>query len=337
METFSSTPGLPPIPVEIVSRVQPKLIRIDPPLIHPRDLLAMSILPGATFVLMAVALYLLDEPRPGVPAGPSTMWQASLALTALGVVVASIVGGGGWLLNRRRAAYLREQTDRERDLDIPDPPYIVESRRNHDLTPHQELRQIVMNFITTENPARPWVVASGMVRMPVIDTRSFQPEIIAPGRGIWDAAAMGSLLVVGIFALAWLVPAISPWPIFTDRGGMMLLVTCLFAAPLVIRWLWRCYIRPRYIRLAPGIVQFIEYGLFRRKPKIESFPIRPGTLVIMENRAYRDVTLTIYRDKKGHTIDLSGLRDAPRAIEMCWHALLSPAPTPPLDETELVG
>lgn len=337
METQPPLPRLPPIPVDIVSRVQPKLIRIDPPLVHSRDLLAMSILPGATFVLMAVALYLLDEPRPGAPAGPSKMWQASVALTALGVVIAGVVGGGGWLLNRRRAAYLRELADRDRDLDIPDPPYIVETRRKHNLTPYQELRQIVSDFLSAERQARPWVIASGMVRMPVIDTRTFQPEIIAPARGLWDAAAIGSLLVVLVFGVAWLVPAISPWPIFTDRGGTALLIACLFAAPLVVRWLWRLYIRPRYIRLAPGIVQFIEYGIFRKKPKIEEFPILPGTLAIMENRSFRDVTLTIYRDKKAYSLALSGLRDSPRAIEMCWHALLSPAPTPPLDDTELLG
>ncbi len=104
-------------------------------------------------------------------------------------------------------------------------------------------------------------------------------------------------------------------------------------------WLWRTTVRPTYVRLAPGVVQVLEYRLRSSKPTIRSYPMLPGTLVIVRQdvKARRPTSVQFVRGEQSDVLPVSQMKDPDDAMQHIWYALLSTAPTPPLSDEELVG
>lgn len=318
-----------------LSRPAPKLIRIPPRLSHPRDLMAMSVLPGFAMILMAVALVLLDQPHVG-STGPSKIVTAAWWLGGAGVLLATLIGGLAWSLNRRRARYLkdcrREQETSESGGEVFSRKHGGRGRRS----PEEQLRDIVIEYVTGRHP-RAWIVCTGMVRMPAPDPMPFEPEIIFPGRLIWTYGAIASVVIAGLLFLLWLAPVVQPLPTIYSEHPLLLIFVLLIAGPVVFRWFWITVIRPTYIRIAPGMIQVIEYRWRKRRPTIRSFPIDGGTLAVFTNQLWSDLSLSLRRDGVTESFALSGIRNAAAVQALVWRALLSPAATPPLSDEALVG
>jgi hypothetical protein len=92
-----------------------------------------------------------------------------------------------------------------------------------------------------------------------------------------------------------------------------------------------------YYRLAPGVVQVVRFGLFRRKPAIVSFPMGAGTLVVVSALGKTELRIAFKRGEQERRINIVKMRNLDKVAEQFWWALLSTAPTPPMSEDELVG
>ena len=138
---------------------------------------------------------------------------------------------------------------------------------------------------------------------------------------------------------------------------------CLVAVIWGILFTWRSVLRPRYIRLAPGVVQVMQYNwLGLGRPTIRSYTMDAGTLVIVSQadavvaqadvnwdavptwrrsqvalRTLGRVRVILSRGKMKDTIDFTNMHDPTDALTSIWQAILSTAPTPRLSDTELVG
>ena len=191
-----------------------------------------------------------------------------------------------------------------------------------------------------ENPDEPLpatIVSFGEPDAPEVGDLYFEPEIITPTGAIWKqlfwvlpAAALIALWMLDY--LHWL----PPWIPSIGRMLGSFLYFFVAAAVVLVSWAWKAMLRPRYIRMAPGVIQVLTFGYSRSKPTIRSYPVEPGTLAIFA-RLGRHLVLTLSRGENQDIIAFSRMRDTKRRIERAWQALLSTAPTPPLSEEELVG
>jgi hypothetical protein len=91
-----------------------------------------------------------------------------------------------------------------------------------------------------------------------------------------------------------------------------------------------------YVRMAPGVIQILQYGSFKSKPEIRSYPMEAGTVACFA-RIGKSIFLTLGRGFHKDTLFFSHMRQPQQWIERTWRALLSTAATPPLSEDELVG
>jgi hypothetical protein len=103
-----------------------------------------------------------------------------------------------------------------------------------------------------------------------------------------------------------------------------------------VLWAWRAGIRPSYLRLAPGIVQVLQYGLRRTKPVIRSYPLTAGTVIVV-SREGKLIKVALGRAGQKDTLSFKHMRRPAEAIEHFWQAVLSTAPIPALSDEELVG
>jgi len=110
---------------------------------------------------------------------------------------------------------------------------------------------------------------------------------------------------------------------------------------VAVTWVWRTAIRPTYIRMAPGMIQILEFRYRQSKPTSRSYPLDAGTIAVLRGKATGGKTsslvLTLLRGEQQDKIELWRMQKRDKAIERAWQALLSTAPTPPLSNEGLVG
>jgi hypothetical protein len=120
-------------------------------------------------------------------------------------------------------------------------------------------------------------VCLGAIDVPEIADYRFEPVIFMPTDIL--RRRLG-LIPVGAAALGvWLVDRLG-WP--TLPGGLphgALEYYLLGGVVIAAIWAWRAGVRPRYFRLAPGVVQAIRFGLIGQRPAIQSYPMVGGTVV----------------------------------------------------------
>ncbi len=181
------------------------------------------------------------------------------------------------------------------------------------------------------------IVNFGEPDVPDVGEMHFEPEIITPTGAIWKRL---SWVLVGVVLLGlWLLDYLGWLPeelpsIRRFSGGFMYLF--VMAVGVFITWVWRSAIRPTYIRMAPGIIQVLEYRYSRSKPTIRGYPMEAGTLAVF-TRVHKNLVLTLTRDGNKDVLSFSRMRHPEQRIERAWQALLSTAPAPPLSDEELVG
>jgi hypothetical protein len=101
-------------------------------------------------------------------------------------------------------------------------------------------------------------------------------------------------------------------------------------------WVWKSGIRPTYFRLAPGIIQVLEYRLWHRKPAVRNYPMQAGTLIVVRREA-KSLHATLLRDDRKDALPFRQLRRPAPVVEHFWRAVLSTAPIPALSDEELIG
>ncbi len=174
------------------------------------------------------------------------------------------------------------------------------------------------------------IICFGLIDVPKVNNELFEPVIITPTRYLWRM--LWPLPLALAVAGLWAAAHFDPW-------RFPLVVLGLAAAALAI-WLYRASVRPTYVRLAPGIVQIMRFGLRAGRPTIRSYPLIAGTTVMLVNTHIETSTRLTVRLACGAMHDelpLKQMRNHAQLVEQVWRALLSTAPTPPLSDEELVG
>jgi hypothetical protein len=181
------------------------------------------------------------------------------------------------------------------------------------------------------------IVCFGHADVPAVGELHFEPEIITPTGAVWRQLIW--LVVAGVVVALLLLDylhVLPPWVpgIRHFFGGFAYFLVAGVIALAV--WVWRGMIRPTYVRMAPGVIQVLEYRYSKTKPTIRSYPMEPGTLAIF-TRIRKHLILTLARGERKDMLLFSRMQQPERKIERTWQALLSTAPTPPLSDEDLVG
>ncbi|MBU0641541.1 MAG: hypothetical protein KKB50_22000 [Planctomycetes bacterium] len=198
----------------------------------------------------------------------------------------------------------------------------------------------VLAGMESDGPPAARIVCLGVVDVPKVGERQFEPLIITPSQRVHWA---GGLLKVFLALLVWWLVERSQLfttPILpTPNAGLVFLV--LAGVLATVFWAWQCLVRPTYVRLAPGMVQLLEYRYRRTEPIVRSYPIDSGTTVIVRGDAAgllgRRISVSLrcgQHQDRFHQPVTDETRELERHI---WYALLSTAPTPPLSDEHLVG
>lgn len=322
------------------TRRLPLIIRVPPPRtagsgVQPWVFWIVVVSIGLAPVIPAVALLLALRPPWAVPG----LGGALLAGVIMVVVVWRVARRYQQRLDARWSEHRREYDARSRDVE-PDPVAAAISRKWHRRS-HLPESEVVLEAIRAHPPPRPpraRVVCLGPMDIPEVGDLRFEPVIITPTRYLWRRLWIVPL-AVALFGL-WLFGKLGAWPGLEHMplGAFGYFLVVGIAAAAV--WVWRTAIHPTYLRLAPGMLQVVEFGLGKAKPTIRSYPMQPGTVAIMINpsaRPNRRLTLTLARGENGDEIPLWQMQQPAEAAERIWQALLSTAPTPPLSDEELVG
>lgn len=255
------------------------------------------------------------------------------------IVLASTVFLSWWprhvkRAQQRHAAYLTRFRERGED---PIALELATRWRTSRGLPDNEVKAVLAASPATDS-SRGRIVCLGKIEVPEVGDIFFEPEIITPTR--YFARQLVFIPIAGALIFLWLLQqagVIPGKPIQLGSFGYFLAMGFGVGAA----WVWRTAIRPTYIRLAPGVVQIMEYHYGKRKPTIRSYPADGKTLAILRGKttgkAPRNLTLTLLRGQQKDSIELWRTRKRDNAIERTWQALLSTAPTPPLSEEELVG
>jgi hypothetical protein len=204
--------------------------------------------------------------------------------------------------------------------------------------PKTDAIRAALRGVPGSNPQPARVVCLGMIDVPRIDDVFFEPEIITPTRAIgshlWFIPAAVVVLALWFLQLMGVIPGRA---INIGSFGYILAMGVSAGAMCI----WRSAIRPTYIRMAPGIVQILEYHHSRGKPKIRSYPLDGDTLAIVRGPTTSPkpghLTLTLVRDAQEDTLELGRMRKRDALIERTWRAMLSTARTPPLSDEALIG
>ena len=124
------------------------------------------------------------------------------------------------------------------------------------------------------------ILCLGGVEVPDILELPFEPFIITPTQYLWRR--LGSIAFAAIFVSLWLLSWTRMVPARIRLNLMGLWWLGVSGLSVAATWLWRTTVRPRYIRLAPGIVQVLEYSIFGRHRGTRNYEMCRGTTVFVE-------------------------------------------------------
>ncbi|MBU0638586.1 MAG: hypothetical protein KKB50_06955 [Planctomycetes bacterium] len=274
-----------------------------------------------------------------VVGGGGTVWQWLLIMAVIYVGVAIVVVVHRALVNR--AYRVQQQTFREkRGNDRSDPliAALCQAWPTPDRVPTIDaVRAALRAAPGADTTERAWIVCFGEADVPEVGALHFEPEIVTPTGAVWrqliwlaiaGVPATWCLLDVLHLLPGWIPPTrsfIGCFAYFLTAGIMALAI-----------WVWRGMIRPTYLRLAPGIIQVLQYRFRADKPTIRSYPMEPGTLAVFTRIRKRQI-LALSRSEQSDTLAFSQMRHTQLRVDQTWRALLSSASTPPLSTDELLG
>ena len=267
-------------------------------------------------------------------------WLPVIAMMSAILVIYPLVFAFVWSL--RNLFVVRERTKfAEKFPDVAADP-LAQKVSNHwthnnRRSPLNELRTILEASLPASRRGAVIVVIGDIETPASPGDVVFDPVIITPtqylGRRlivIWIAAALFAYWLIARFKLL-------PIPQFNLRGLGGLFA---FAGVMMVRWFWQSAVRPTYFRLAPGVIQKFTYLLRGQAPKVQSFPMAAGTMIVLHylKRQRWGRLRAVISDGTRHCVLTIGLiRNRKQVATDFWNSVLSTAPTPQLSQTELVG
>ena len=315
-----------------ITRTPPEIIFVPPPdgSGMPRKRIVAIVNACIIGSVISIAFFIAG----GVP-----VWLWIVSIGSVFLAVAIIVALRSWLVIRAHRA-LRRAFLEKHPADQTDPLVAALSRvwKEPDRVPKSaDVRAALEECSSDTDNKTARVICFGQPDVPDVGELYFEPEIITPTGTVWRQllwmVIAGALIALCLLDYLGVLPAWVP----INRGFVWGFMYFFVAGAIALGiWVWKGMIRPTYIRMAPGIIQVLEYRYSKSKPTIRGYPMRPGTLAIF-TRIRKHLVLTLSRGEHKDVLSFSRMRQSEQRIERAWQALLSTAPTPPLSDEELVG
>lgn len=219
-----------------------------------------------------------------------------------------------------------------------------------------------LDAIQQDDPPRARLVLLGAVEPLPTGDYFFEPEIIPTtrllGRNVYFAYALA--FIAALFGLQHfrVIPRVPiPWQAFGQPITMGLI--------FVVAWIWRGLLRPTYIRITPGMVEFMCYRWFwHNHAQVRRYPIESGTTIaVCEWVSYsaiwgsgtwdeathewrqrgrkrsktRITSFGFFRGNHQDTIQLGSMSKPDEVMDVLWRAILSRVVLRPMGDDELLG
>lgn len=302
------------------TRLAPQIVRVLPP--------ESPGISRVVFVVAILALVLILLPACLIP------FPANLALVALPTaLLLFLVFFNRYMLRRtrrRRAEFLVAFPDLQADPISVRLGKLWQQTRSNPPKAEAVSKELSGADVPTCPSAR--IICFGPVAIPEVGDVRFEPYIVSATAFLWRRLLSVPIALVVI--LFWLLQSAHVIP-----GGRVNLGGFTYVIALgvgtTVTWIWRGAIRPTYVRMAPGIIQVLEYGLRRGKPVIRDYPMEAGTLVLVAPWQ-KGVQVTLWRQDRKDILPMSHLHNRAEAAERLWQALLSTAPIPRMSDEELI-
>ena len=303
------------------TRPDPIIIRVLPPKQKPysRGAVWVSIIILGVSIVSGIYVHVWGE---GMGRGlfPMIVWLLS-AFTVIQIV-------GTNRSPQKRDDFVRSLPESRAEWD--EEPWASMWRSTNSPPSADELVQATLKAGLPSN--RALVFCVGFISVPKVDEARFEPVVIPMSSFLWPRVVFALVAFAMVAGWALQVVGILPGPrwsfgafVFTGAG-----------IALLGSMIWRASLRPRYIRVAPGIVQILNYEFQRKKPTVRDYPIESGTTVIVSDLP-AEPKLQLVRGELRDVIPISAYWKPTAVMERIWPALLSTAPTPPLSDAELLG
>jgi hypothetical protein len=263
------------------------------------------------------------------------------------VAQAAVCGFFAWVLwsafwKEYRAIRQRERDGASKPSDAPAAPVDVDEAIRQAITrkwplPDSPPRATVVETIVRgieapDSAGAARLVCLNVPEIPPADDYRFEPEVFPPIRSLIFPLGFGAvgLAIVAAWAMQF-VPRV-PWRFELWSVPGLVIPAFVFGA----MGMWALWIRPQYVRCAPGVVQVLRYSWRGGPPVVRSYPMMAGTLAVASRKG-KELTVTLFRGGLKDTLALAEMSRAEEAEEIVWKALRSTAPIPPLDESQLLG
>lgn len=297
------------------ARLPPRVVRVPPPKVSP--------LPLGVMIWIWGLVVLIIQPFPFAFGWANVLYQVGLpACLVVGCVAESVARRR---FNARRKQWLDEHDEVEADVTSE---WLGRKWWIADVPPKLE---VIRRTLGTSETAPATLVCMGAFDLPPIGDHRFEPVIVGQSQvGTQAQMVAGAFVVVGLLVTGAIANAWGGMPARLDEYWALLAM----AAGVLVMWLWGFAIRPLYLRAAPGRLQVLRYPIGQTGPLIHDYPVAPGLLCVVIF-GWRSLQITLSNKRATDELLLHGVGE--EVLTRLWQALLSTAPTPPLDPDELVG
>lgn len=309
-------------------RTPPRVIRFAEPLRQPVSYLSIIITVLAAIAATGALVY------GGVPA-VSPIWPILFGSIFVAVAVTTFI------LHRRKVArYNRgilDYCDRE-GITIDEGVLSVlraTAQGPFPSRPDRHSTAYLKSWIADEGQDRALVLCVGQIPIPDVSDDRFEPYIITPSRHLLGYAVIWLILTAGgayFFYAHWISHSIV-W-----RNPLSLvMVTILVPLMCLGLFLYGFIARPTYFRFAPGVVELMQFKLGTEQTNVRSYPMVPGTLVLIGSLPQVSQRVILVRDKHVDTMVLGSMGKSDEALAYFWRAVMSTAPIPLMPQEGLLG
>lgn len=227
---------------------------------------------------------------------------------------------------------------------------------------HREKLRVALEALPSNDPPRARLLLFGAVEPSEVDGYTFEPEVFPAmrllGRNMNSVYLLAAVVLFYALQYVGIIPRL-PIPLL-QSFGMPVMMGMIF----LIMLLWRGLFRPTYVRVAPGVVEFLCYRWFwYRRAEVCRYPIEAGaTIVICEWISYkslrgggkwdeksgrwqpsgrwsaeRSTTIGFFRGERHDTIHLGSALRPREILDVLWKAIFSTATAPVMSDEELLG
>jgi hypothetical protein len=237
----------------------------------------------------------------------------------------------GWLSwQHRNERSRRRERMLERHPEIADDVRCAAAERMWEAGRRLDFRKLNAAVQEASGSGSSWLmVCLGEVEVPDVEDTPQEPMVLTPSRSVVGKLCAVICVLASVHLLFFLLTEGRSSALVRVDGGLLVLAGA--------GWIWTVLFRPRYVRIAPGIIQILYYRMLSAAPRIVEFPLANGTGVYLGRGRTpgRLGYMTVCRSARCARIDLTGLKQAEQTT--LWRVLLSTAPTPPLSTVSLTG